>query len=440
MSQIVIPNEKEMNEQIAEWAAAAGFVGEAGIAEWIKTNAPLHPAARAKDLNLTTEVQQAWLAGAVAAGMLLEDESNPGATLPKNNNGGSAKKGSVKSRPTSTLTAAQEAALQAHILSNIESMSAVSVNSSIPEFCVARPTSEEYIEEGTKGTIKVDSWKAIQDKIASGEYVVVDDFDNSKGERVMSKSNYDILVQAAAAKSETVPVMRNDKVGPAIGYFVVVADTANANGENQLYTKEALQHFVEMKAAGYIKAGADTLGVQLKELTVKSKDPSVADTKKVVLSDTNKKAAVAAKHYRSIRAVQPAKEKKSQKSELVFYVNKKIVNKGQDGKPVVTNDFMTDNKNNVRKFAIRATVECQVHKLEILPEFEGKFPLGKVDPTKPLDGTQLKKVANATVQDLAITLSDRSASLTVDPRLKEALESLKNVIGEQTGTPENVEA
>ena len=43
-------------------------------------------------------------------------------------------------------------------------------------------------------------------------------------------------------------------------------------------------------------------------------------------------------------------------------------------------------------------------------------------------------------QDLAITLSDRSASLTVDPRLKEALESLKNVIGEQTGTPENVEA
>lgn len=434
MANFVLPStEKLLMEQLATAGASAGQIGEEMLNAWIKQQAALAPEATCTELGAVTDAQKAYVTLQIAAGAGIDTTVNPSATVtPKNGTR------TPKARPTSKLTPAQEASLQAHVMNTMAQKQNVSNNSSIAMFFVARPTSAEYIDEGTKGIIKSESWKNIADKIASGEYVVVDDFQDKEGNTVLSKSNYDVLAAAAAAKSETVPVMRNDKVGASIGYLLKVSDAPGAHGEEQAYPKTAMQHFVEMKAAGYIKAGADTMGVQLRTLTVKSNDPQKADTKRVVLSDTNKKAAVEANNYISVRKVTPTMEKKSQKSELVFYVNKKTVTTDNQGKKVVGANFQTDTKGNVRKFAIRATVECQVHALEMLKEYEGVFPSGKVDPTKPLDGEQLAKVAAATVQDLAITLSDRSATFVVDQRLQDALKELQEVINTEQAAPQNV--
>lgn len=434
MAQFVLPaSNEDLMKDLNEWGAMEGHVGEDMLNAWIQSQAALAPAATCQEVGATTDAQKAWVTCKIASGENLGGGNVTGTV---------AKAGGKRTvaKPASKLSPAQEAALQAHVASTMAQKANTSNNSSISKFFVARPTSEEYIDAGTMGTIKAESWKTITDKIASGEYQVCPDFADKEGNQVLSKTNYDLLVQAAAAKSETVPVMRNGKVGAAIGYNVEVSDSASAHADSQIFTKAALQHFVEMKAAGYIIAGPTTLGVQLRTITVKSKTPNTPETQRVVLSDTNKKAAVEAKNYTSIREVSPTLEKKTQKSDLVFYVNKAVVTTDAEGKKVVDKTkFQTDTKGNVRRFAIRASVECMVHGLNLMKEYEGVFPSGRIDPTKPLDGDQLAKVAAATVHDLAITLSDRNNVFTVDERLRDDLQALQQVIGEEAKAPSNVQ-
>lgn len=419
MANFTLPEEAQLKSDLVTWASQAAMITPDQVQAWIEQQAATAPAGTCDEVGATTAEQKAWVAMTIATGNNLP--ANPGQAKPK-----STRK--ATSQPVSTLDAGQTAALAAHVQNTFKQKANLSNNSRIEKFFVARPASEEYIDAGTTGAIKAESWKSIQDKIKSGEYVVVEDFKNKDGQDVLSKTNYDILAKAAADKAENVLVMRSGSIGASIGYQVNVAEGPDAHGDEQIYTKENMKHFVEMKGAGYIVATSDTLGVVLKTATVKNAAANQPDSKRVVLSDTNKKAAVEAKNYLSIRDVEPTKSKKTQKSDLVFYVTKKVVKTGEDGKTTVTDQDVVDQKGKVRRYAIRASVECLVHDLTVKKQYEGVFPTGKVDPTKPLTGESLKKAAEATIADLAVTLSDTNNAVSIDQSLAADLEELKKII------------
>lgn len=419
-------NEVEIKDYVTNQAMMAGKIGDDQVAQFIEEQAAMCPTASAAEAGANDDLRKAYMTLKIAEGADMSGAPAPKTPVTRGKGG--------KAAPVSTLTAAQSAALEQHVLDTMKSRADATANCKVRNFFIARPVSADYIPEGTMGTIKVDSWKNIADKIASGEYVVCED--SQKGDKtILSKTNYEKLAQSAKNGSADVLVARTDKPGAAIGYEINVAMAPNAPENLQIYSKQAAKSFLELKTSGYLTADPDNLGLTLRSATRNSKDASKQSYEVTVLADTNKKAAVEGKHFKSVRRVTATKVEKTLKSELSFYVNKRNVVDGKIG------DLIVNDKGEARRWAIRASVVATVFELEIIPEYEGTLPTGTYDPTKAItDPDKLRAITQATVRDLAVTLSDKGSAFAIDERLRDDLNALRQAIAPAGGAAENVGA
>lgn len=319
--------------------------GEADIAkiqsEVVPHLAKMAPQAEVDAQGLTEDIDKAYVA---AAALLGADQtpSTPGTTT-----GAPA----VTTSPASTITQTELNGLRSNLYKDQAQTQAISANTSIEQFILLTPDPSTYIPAGTKGIISKETIKAALDKY-NGK-VLPDDSE------IASTTNFKAL-QTAAENGTPVDVhipALNTKV---YGYMAKLGSTSSSAQEVQQKTKDEFYAFVALMGAGYVTGAANKPACIIKTIESKpdKKHPGKMKPERSVLADRNKKEAIAAGNYVTIKAVIDEMAEANCKTALAFRIDTGKPNSNGSGNLIRT---------------VRLTCKANIKKLETVDKFAEKF-------------------------------------------------------------------
>lgn len=386
------------------------------IDEEIKNMANMCPTATATEKGLVDEVDKAYE-------VLMIMEGNQGAPASP-----TITQSAGVSQPVSGATAAEMAAVHANVMTNFEEKLAIGSNSAIVKYLLSRPAPDAYIPNGTTGVIDQGKWQeSIEKKIASGDYTVMDDYQDPKtGEMVLSKTNYETL-KNAAANGTPVNVYRGKLGTRPQGYIIRVGSANSAGAKEDTFTREMAMQFLTWKCNGFL-GGAGQATIRLKSIQSKADKaiPGQATQAKTVMTDYNKQVLLTAGGYDTLRIASSEVKDMTLKSELFFKVidNTKTTKKATHPSRIV-----------------RASVKASVPVLVLQAQYEELFGKSKADgsipPTSPEEQAKMAKVlVNAKMQILNDPEKANVLLLTKD--YKDDIAAVKNAL--QGQAPSNAAA
>ncbi len=296
-------SEVEQMKVIAQYALTKGIVVEDEVRQHIPEYADLAPQAVCDAEGAETPVEKAYIAARVALG-----------------GGGSAatpatQTTAVQTAPTQIVSAAEASGIINLVKQQDEERTAVSLNTEIEKLILNTPDPATYIKAGTTGTIKKETWEALEAKYKDA--VQPDDND------VASQANFAALKQAAENGTPVevhIPKL-NDKV---YGYLVKKGTATSKGTEITQETRESFAAFLALEARGYVlNAGPNKPGCILKyiEEHPDKKRPGKQIPARWSLSDRGKKEAIQAGSYDTLKEVTQKTKEQNAKSELAFKVD-----------------------------------------------------------------------------------------------------------------------
>lgn len=369
------------------------------------------PDAVATELGLTTVIDKAYEAMMIAKGtptpltggqQSIMNPPTAGSQLTGNSTSAANKK---KDAVVPTISTADAAAIADKLLQDETKKLAVTQATTITKIILAKPDGNAIIPAGTKGTIKKESWKNIQDKIAAGSkpgakegWVVLPDdgTDIAEDKRIASKTNYEALKKAAEAPAgpdQQVEIYRAALARAAKGY--IVKKGTDPSGKEVQMTKEEMKNFVLMETSGYVLASDTTMpAVRLRQLKAKNDSTDIGRIKlsKVILADLNGKQAIENGHYDIAQEVTQTKHNATVKSDLCFRVK-------DLGAPI-------KNGSDFKKRTVRVSLSAEVFSLELKPEYTDTFAgiIGGQDKdyTAPPNKVEMDKIRESQMAGIAL--------------------------------------
>ena len=235
-----------------------GKMGKDEMDAEIARMAGMCPPATATEKGLTTDVDKAY-----EVLMIMEGNQAAPASPAQTQAAG-------VSQPVAGATAAEMAAVHANVMTNFEEKLAIGSNSQIVKYLLSRPAPESYIPAGTTGVIDQTKWmESIEKKISSGDYTVVDDYQDPKTmEMVPSKTNYETL-KNAAANGTPVNVYRGKLGTRPQGYVIRVGSATSTGAKEETFTREMAMQFLTWKCNGFLGAPGQAT-IRLKSIQSKA--------------------------------------------------------------------------------------------------------------------------------------------------------------------------
>lgn len=394
-------------------ATTKGIIDPASAQAEIAKMAAQCPAATAAEKNLTTDVEKAYEVMMISTGQAAV--ADPTAVT------------AVSTAPTPEMSAEEARNIGKTLAAQQTERAAVTANTTIESYVFDRPAPADVIPNGTTGLIRAKSWEDIKKKIESGEWTVLPD-DGEEVEpskRIASTTNFNKL-DAAFQANTAVEVYVGNLTTKPIGYIVKKGSTVGTSNQAVQMTREDLQNFLILDAAGYINASKNTPGARLRYIPPKESKTEVGKRipGRTVLADANKKAAVDAGAYEISREVTSESKAQSLKSALSFRVQK-------------NNQTLADGV--TKKVAtVRASVTAEIPTLRRKPTFVEVFGTGEHesngDLINPPTKEQAKKIAEAQLKAVQ-ELRAKAASETDYTVVADLEEKLKAFNAPASGAP-----
>lgn len=393
-----------------------GKMGKDEMDAEIARMAGMCPPATATEKGLTTDVDKAY-----EVLMIMEGNQAAPASPAQTQAAG-------VSQPVAGATAAEMAAVHANVMTNFEEKLAIGSNSQIVKYLLSRPAPDSYIPEGTTGVIDQTKWmESIEKKISSGDYTVVDDYQDPKTmEMVPSKTNYETL-KNAAANGTPVNVYRGKLGTRPQGYVIRVGSATSTGAKEETFTREMAMQFLTWKCNGFLGAPGQAT-IRLKSIQSKANKaiPGQATQSKTVMTDYNKQALIGSGGFDTLRVAGTEAKDMTLKSELFF--------------KVIDNTKTTKKATHPQRI-VRASVKASVPVLVLQQQYDELFGKSKADgsipPTSPEEQAKMAKVlVNAKMQIL--NDPEKANVLMLTKEYKEDIAAVKNAL--QGQAPSNAAA
>lgn len=391
-------------------ASTKGVINPADVQAEVSKMAAQCPQATAEEKGLVTDVEKAYEVMLITTGAQV-----PTATT------------AVTTAPTAEMSAAAAQQIGRTLAAQQSERSAVTANTRCSKLVIDRPDPKEVITAGTKGEIKATSWNKLKEKIASGEYEVLPDDDDSveESKRIKSQTNFKALDAAFASKSQVDVYIGNMNM-KAIGVIMSKGSKTATGSVAEQQTLEHAKDFITLEGAGYVMASEKEPGLRLRYM--KPKDSKTEVGKRIpgrtVLVITNKKATIESGNYVVSREVTPEVTAQSAKSALQFRVrhNNETLADGITKKVVTMRASLT------------ASLPVLARKAEFTKEFGTGVRESNGDLINPPTEQQVQKINEAQLQAIQ-ELRSKAASATDWSEMTRLEEKLKAFEGPQTAAP-----
>ena len=377
--------EAEKKQKLASYLVSKGIFDPAQIDAEIAKMAETYPAAKAAEEGLTSNVEKAYAA-------LTVSEGAPTGTT------------AASTQPTATLSSEDKSFINSKLREESKVREVTTRSTSISKLLFSKPAPDTYFNAQTKGTINVEAFEKIVEKVNKGEYEVLPDTDDFK-----SQTNYNTLV-AASKNAEGTPlaVHIGKMAGRPVGYIVSTIDTTSNGAKTVQMTRDEFEKFLILQTNGYVLAGTESdPGAALRYLDPKTTANGTQIEARTVVVDKNRKSAIESGKFDITQQAGKGTKSGSAKSEISFqvYVNANGARKLKaNGDPVVR--------------TIRATLKVSVPEFEVKPAYTEKFEV-KVNSnwTEAPNAKQMQAIRDAQVKaigEMAAKFNQGSADIALD--------------------------